>query len=215
MRLINLGSSITLLGTAAFANSGLVQITLPASVAVIGTAAFQGCTNLSSVDMSQTSIIAIPPSAFSGCTSLSSIATPLTVLRIGSSAFAGCTSIGPNIPLALLNSVQFFGDAVFDQCTGLTAVTFSANVVQIGAHVLRGCRQLLSVSVAPTTQVTPDSFPTCVGYGVGTGGEAPSQAPCLACESGGFATALDFPAGVVSIIDGAFAECTDLQQVRF
>lgn len=115
-------------------------------VMTIGDEAFLGCTELSSIDLSNnTSLIAAGTKAFSGCTSLKLISltnTQLTALSegiflnsgltnidwppklntIGASAFSGTKFVGITIPA----SVSYLGDNVFYGATNLSNLIFSS-----------------------------------------------------------------------------------------
>lgn len=61
-------------------------------VTAIGDAAFKNCTEIESVEISET-ITSIGESAFSGCTGLTEIVIPENVENIGSEAFSGCDNL--------------------------------------------------------------------------------------------------------------------------
>ena len=65
---------------------------IPGSVTEIGRLAFQGCTELSSITISD-SVTRIYDSAFKCCTKLTDIVIPNSVTFIGSDAFADCTNL--------------------------------------------------------------------------------------------------------------------------
>lgn len=100
------------------------SVTAPASIASIAEGAFAGCTTLTSIDLSATSITEIPESAFALCTALTTVTLP-----------ASCTSIGAN---------AFYG------CTSLSSVT-APGVTKVGADAFHGCASLATLPPSATT----------------------------------------------------------------
>ena len=62
------------------------------SVKIMGMNVFEGCTNLTSINIPN-SLNTIPECTFYKCTSLKSITLPNSVTTIESAAFEGCTSL--------------------------------------------------------------------------------------------------------------------------
>ena len=67
-------------------------MSIPNSVSSIGEAAFQGCSNISSIDLPNTLLI-IKKNTFNYCSSLTSLTIPASVQYIYQEAFAGCSSL--------------------------------------------------------------------------------------------------------------------------
>ena len=74
---------------AAFADTAITSVTIPATVKTIEARAFENCTALTSVKL-PTALTGIGASAFSGCVALNDITIPESVTAIGSTAFLGC-----------------------------------------------------------------------------------------------------------------------------
>ncbi len=96
------------------ASNAAGSLTIPSTinghrVTAIGIEAFQGCTNLTSVNIPDSATI-IGDSAFLGCTSLISVTIPDSVTEIGSFTFLGCTSL---TSLTIPDSVTESGSARF------------------------------------------------------------------------------------------------------
>ena len=67
-------------------------IEIPSTVTSIGSYAFKGCTDLTSVTISE-GVTSIGQYAFSACTGLTSVSIPSTVTNISSSAFSECSAL--------------------------------------------------------------------------------------------------------------------------
>ncbi len=76
----------------AFKNSGLRGITLSANVTNVGEEVFFGCKNLSTADLSLTTITALKNSTFRQ-SGVKEVVMPSTVTSIGTYAFAGCDKL--------------------------------------------------------------------------------------------------------------------------
>lgn len=96
----------------AFANSGLVRITLPNSIFFLGRGAFQDCRKLENAVIS-TELSCIPWDCFQNCINLSKI----------------------SLPAGKLESIS---DYAFENCYKLTKVIIPEGVQKIGRHVFRG-----------------------------------------------------------------------------
>jgi hypothetical protein len=102
------GSQLSELGKAAFRESGLTSIHLPASVTVIGESCFSSCSSLASITFefgSQLSQLA--EWAFS-CSRLRSIHLPASVTVIGEGCFSGCRSL---VSITFDPASEFCGNA--------------------------------------------------------------------------------------------------------
>lgn len=94
----SLPNSISKIGSNAFANTALTEMTIvkPKNASEhndLGTGVFSKCTKLTTVDMSGSNAIEITKNMFSGDDALTSIKLPTTVETIAESAFDGCTKL--------------------------------------------------------------------------------------------------------------------------
>ena len=101
----------------------------------IGDDAFQGCTNLTSVDI-PSGVTTIGGSAFKSCTSLTSVTIPNSVTSIGNNAFRYCSGL---TSVTIGSGVTSIGDYTFSSCSGLTSVTIPSGVTSIGISAFYYC----------------------------------------------------------------------------
>ena len=105
-------------GAAKYVN--LVKVTFTEDVTEIGLDAFKDYKALKTIVLTD-SLINIRANAFNGCTALSSIDLS-NVQKIGAGAFAGCTELKK----IDISSVTEIGEGAFDGCTALTEATLPA-----------------------------------------------------------------------------------------
>ena len=152
-------------------------------VRIIEEYAFSGCTNLTSIALSN-SIISIGYEAFSDCSSLTGITIPNSVEKIEHYAFSKNNSIKT---ITIPDSVIFLGDGAFFNCSGLTEAIIGNSVTEhLGAF--EWCYSLKSLTIGNNIKNIYDfafnSHPDLTKVTIGT--------------------------GVTSISDNAFADCPKL-----
>ncbi len=103
-------SSIVAIGDAAFMNTRLISVQLPATTQSIGAAAFAGTGELKTVTIAANKI------------------------KVGAQAFAGCAVSSMEI------NASVFPAQIFLDCTNLTRLKLGADVEVIGEYSLRGTR---------------------------------------------------------------------------
>lgn len=134
----------------------------------IGMSAFEGCTNLKSIDLSD-SVYDISNRAFYGCLQLKDVTILDKLTAIGPSAFSGCTSL-KNVTIP--GTVEWVQGRAFLGCNELTSVTMGEGVERIGTEAFKGCTNLSQVYIPGTvTYIELDAFSGCaltwVGFGQG------------------------------------------------
>jgi hypothetical protein len=130
---------------------------------------------------------AIPAYSFEGCTTLSSI------------------NIGGN--------TKSIGDYAFQNCVNLTNATISASVEKIGKRPFAGCTSMNYINFGGGPYFTYDSG---IIYGL-TNGAKSSVVECLESRGsvvGSPGVGPDELAGVTSISEEAFMDCTNIAAVR-
>lgn len=102
-------------------NNKLRSFSVKQRIDTIGKNAFQGCVNLTSVDLStwvthNSALNQIPDNCFDGCSSLKTIAIPSEIISIGAQAFNNCTKLDS---MVLQKSISSIGKNAFSNCFSL------------------------------------------------------------------------------------------------
>lgn len=146
-------SSVTSIGTHAFANCfKLSDFTAPKTLA-ISSSAFYMCSSLSVIQLP--SVKTIGEAAFYGCLSLKSINMP-SVLTIGPGAFHHCS----NLSFASLLNITTIGELAFIDCNKLKTL-YTPRVTHVGAQAFRGCGLLESFSTNSSIYIYSSAFMGC------------------------------------------------------
>jgi hypothetical protein len=135
---ISIPTSVTNLGTYAFANSALRSVTVPGSITSWGNSTFQSCTSLTNAVILD-GVTSIGNAAFYLCSSLTNVVIPNTVTNLGSSAFANCSRLARVI---LSDNLVSIGAAAFRNCVKLTSVTIPDSVVLMAYEAFQNCTAL-------------------------------------------------------------------------
>lgn len=160
------GHRVTAIGIEAFQGcTNLTSVNIPASVTGIGVGAFSGCTSLTTVTIPD-SVTEIGDVAFEGCTSLTAVTIPASVTEIWPNAFSGCTSL---TAVTIPDSVTAIGWGAFSGCTSLTSITIPESVTTIGDFSFSDCSNLRHAYLLnKTCKIAPNAFegsPTEIVFG--------------------------------------------------
>ncbi len=139
LNFVSLPGSVRSIGTAAFAESGLVSIRIPESVAFIGDSTFSACRNLLTVTLPKT-LTSIGNSVFYECSSLIRIDLPSSLRSIGSAAFYLCQSLPA---ISIPEGVESLGNYAFAGCFSLTSVSFPESLVSIGNDIFHADEKIV------------------------------------------------------------------------
>jgi len=164
--------------------TSLVTLTLPNTITYLGNNAFQGCTNLTHIDMN--GVTSIQSNCFYNCSSLEISTVPASVTTIGSGAFASCTSITNFTIPSTVTSLQTSN--LFQGCTSLQSVEIYATSSIGGfASCFKNCTNLTEVVLPTYTQLGGYAFMNCTSL-----------------------EHIDLPEGITRIGSNAFKGCTNL-----
>lgn len=212
------GIPVTEIRSSAFANkTQLISVSIPGSVKSIGSGgasiggAFEGCTNLTTVVLSD-GLEIIGPHTFNGCSSLTSITIPSSVTDIGMYAFYKCSSLTEVI------SVNHEGDCTirpyaFAYCTELTSANIPKGTTAVGSDMFLYCTKLSYVTIPDTViSIKDGAFSHCSNL---KNISIPNSVATI--ESNAFAlsgiTNVTIPNSVVNVGDALFNKCSNLTSV--
>lgn len=218
------GTPVTTIGNAAFRDSSVTSVTIPASVTEIGANAFAGCTNLTSVtyggDWSNLTIQSGNPAVEDAAKDAANeqlfdfefILNNTAVVVIsykGTAADVTIPSRYKGKPVTTIGHAAFFNSAV-------TSVTIPDSVTSISDDAFINCPKLTNISIPNSvTYIGFSAFSSCTSLKSIT---LPSSlsfisgALFLGCSQ---LTTIHIPVSVTSIGNNAFADCPSLMTVTY
>ena len=187
-------------------NETAVEVDIPAEIEGLPVKstrdwAFADCKSLTSISVPD-SVNAIGNGAFSGCSSLASINIPNSVTTIRGSAFCNCLSL---TSITIPESVTSIEIAAFSGCSSLTNITIPDLVDTIGDHAFYNCSSLTSITVSENNKY----FSSLNGVLFNK-----DKTELITYPNGNERTEYTIPDSVTSIIEGAFAYCSNLITVK-
>ena len=138
---VTIPPSVGIIGSYAFASSGLTSVTIPGTVTEIGDSAFRQTTSLTSVTI-QEGVTSLPANAFNNSTSLTHVSLPDSLVSIGDAAFYSAAITSVSIP----NSVTTIGDFAFLANLELTSITIGSGVTNIGGSAFENNSAVTTLS---------------------------------------------------------------------
>ncbi len=169
----------TVIGSEAFAESGLEWIDLYDTVTEIGESAFRNCTSLSSLSLTP-SLQKVGAGAFSGCTGLTELAIACNNSVLPRNVFSDCTALTTvtvdtaeiregllqNLPVTTLTfgeNVEVIGKNAF-RGTGITELVLPENIRRVESGAFDNCIGLESVTILCDASALPSgAFAGCPG----------------------------------------------------
>src|SRR5574344_1052804 len=204
------GAATTNVQVDGLVNTSTTSITIPATVTSnnvtynvtsIGGNAFNGCSGLTTFDISgATNLTTIGAFAFYS-SGLTSVTIPASVTSIGESAFSLCSKLA-SIDLSKATALQAIGDFAFQNSIAATFITTTGSpatavkynaLTSIGEHAFQLCKGLTTFDISGATNLTAigaDAFFYCTGL-----------------------TSITIPSSVTSIGDLAFYNCSGLNNL--
>lgn len=177
----------------AFAPAGLATYTIPDGVTVIDDYVFNNCSDLESVVIAD-SVTAIGERAFELCYELASVVMPENLITIGDYAFADCTKL---VRISIPNSVITIGKRAFIDCHSLLG--FQGKYVSDDERCIIVDGKLIAFAPAELTE-----------YAIPDGVTEIGECVFLSCNNLNKVTMSN---SVVSLEEGAFSCCANLLQI--
>ena len=221
------GLPVTKIGSLAFYNTSIINISIPDSVTSIESSAFRNCSSLMSIVIPD-SVTRIGDNAFNNCVGLTSIVIPNSVTTIEDYTFYGCTGL---TSIVIPDSVTSIGNYVFDGCNSITKATMPSIAINsiikynlqkviinggesIGDWAFYNCIGLTSVTIPDSvTSIGSYAFYNCKGLTSVTIGNSVTSIGYSAFENCTGLTSVTIGNSVTSIGYRAFYNCTGLTSV--
>ena len=213
------GTPVTTIGNAAFRDSSVTSVTIPASVTEIGSNAFAGCTNLTSVnyagDWSNLTIQSGNPAVQDAANEplfdfkFTPDNTAVIVIRYkGTAADVTIPSRYKGKPVTIIDHAAFFNSVV-------TSVTIPDSVTSIDDNAFGFCSQLTNISIPNSvTYIGFSAFAHCTSLKsitLPSSLSSISEALFSGCSQ---LTTIHIPDSVPSIQSHAFYHCRNLETIR-
>lgn len=216
------GTPVTTIGNAAFRDSSVTSVTIPANVTEIGSNAFAGCTNLTSVnyegDWSNLTIQSGNPAVEDAANEqLFEFAfTPDNTAVIvnnykckGTAADVTIPSCYKGKPVTAINNAAFPNSAV-------TSVTIPDSITSIPDAAFVNCSQLTNISIPNSvTYIGYSAFSSCTSLKSITLPSSLSTIQSYAFYNCGNLKTIRIPVSVTSIGNCAFDVCPSLMTVTY
>ena len=202
-------SSVTSGEVATQYSGSVVSATIGECVTSIDRLAFDGCHNLTSVNI-PSGVTSINICAFRGCTSLTSVTIPDSVEIIDMVVFKNCSGL-TNVTIG--SGVTSIGGGAFENCTSLTSITIPSGVTSIGIEVFNNCSSLTSVSIpSGVIRIVERAFSHCGLTGI----TIPDSVTYIGHGAFSYCnglTSVTIPNSVTYIGRYAFSGCTSLTSI--
>lgn len=219
------GTPVTTIGNAAFRDSSVTSVTIPASVTEIGANAFAGCTNLTSVtyggDWSNLTIQSGNPAVEDAAKDAANEQlfdfefilnnTAVVVIRYkGTAADVTIPSRYKGIPVTAIDHAAFHNNSA------VTSVTIPDSVTSIPDSAFGFCSQLTNISIPNSvTYIGFSAFNSCTSLKSITLPSSLSTIQSYAFYNCGNLKTIRIPVSVTSIGNCAFDVCPSLMTVTY
>ncbi|GHU86055.1 hypothetical protein FACS1894153_2390 [Bacteroidia bacterium] len=140
---ITLPTGLQTINSGAFQNINLSTISIPASVTSIGANAFSHNSDLTTVDMSNSTLTTTGTNIFSWCDKLTNVTLPNSLKTLNSGIFTACFSLKT---ITLPNSLTAIKNSAFSS-SGLTSIILPENLQELGESSFNFCDSLLSLNI--------------------------------------------------------------------
>ena len=121
-------------------------------VSNIGAWAFYECTNIESIELSN-SILNIGEGAFDSCKNLKEVVVPDSVAKIDDWTFNGCSKLEQ---ITLSNQLTSIGEGAFNSCYNLSGIILPETLQTIGERAFAYCTSLEKISIPNDISILKD-----------------------------------------------------------
>ena len=135
-----------------FKQKSVVKVTMPSTVQQIGFSSFEGCQELSAINLAD-GLSVIDNRAFAKCISLSRVDIPESTVFIGNAAFYGCESLD-NVTVP--SGIRALSNNLFYGCKTLSNITIPDSVTEIGQQCFYNCVGLTQIKLPMSLQTIAD-----------------------------------------------------------
>lgn len=139
---VTLPSKLATMGTYAFEDCDIYDISLPGTLTQVPSYAFRNNYNLTHVDFHEGTQV-VGSYAFTNDRKLDNIVLPTTIRTIKDNAFQGCTSLAS---LQLTEGLENIQDYAFSGCTALTEITLPSSLQLCYYMPFTGCKNLQTIN---------------------------------------------------------------------
>ncbi len=201
---------VTNMGAGAFFCPALTRVAILSSGGLIGDDAFRGCINLTNVTLPN-GLTSIGNLAFEDCQNLTKFTIPASVTNIGTNAFFQCFSLA-NITIP--ENVVSIGPAAFYDCSSLTNITIGSGIAEISYQAFSGCSSLPNITIpASVESIDNVAFESCTRLTNVTISIGVTTIMSYAFDGCSSLPSVTIPASVTNIGDGAFPACSSLMAI--
>lgn len=203
---------VTVIAQGAFhSHANLTSVTAPSTLTYISKWAFRYCSQLQSVDLSQSAVTDIDLQAFEGCAKLTSVQFPTVLETIGEEAFKGCVQLeSVNLSGTALSTL---GRRAFYGCSALSEVTVPDSLSTLGVGAFGYCNlTYMDLSSTAVTEIAGATFPSSL-----TAISLPTGLTAIGDQAfyGSALEEIALPDSLTAIGKDAFANCTALSSVTW
>ena len=150
---INSGSVSLSIGSYAFDNTALTNLSIPTRVKSIGSNCFQSITALKSVYIND-GLTQLSSEAFRNCTGLKTLRLPSTLTKIEGATFRNCSSLtNISIPSGVTKIEHSWVGGAFEDCTSVVSLTLPNSLTIIDEYTFYNCSSLTSITVPSSVTV--------------------------------------------------------------
>ena len=159
IKIVSIGGNVTTIGNEAFKDSVIQKAILGGKVAEIGVSAFEGCRELTSVNLPG-KLKYLSERCFKDCSMLKKITIPSGVEEVPARAFYQCTDLKS---AKIGGKVKYIDESAFYHCIALKSLSLGAGLVEMDVRAFCGCSSLKSVTIPKNVlYIRRECFTNCI-----------------------------------------------------